>query len=158
MIELSNIEALKKENISIESAKDEFKIMVDKITNLKNNIEKEMENINKIFDKTINDIKNYFRKKHEELLKQEKELQEKLQNEVTKTKEKMENILSEINEEIRLNNRINKVVTKLEKEDINIVKIISCISKIKESVKSMNKTIEKPINNIKFNFEQEKKI
>ena len=148
---------MKKENISIESAKDEFNYMVDKITNLKDKIEKEMESINKIFDKTMNDIKDFFQKKYEELLKEEKELQEKLQNEVTKTKEKMENFLSEINEEIRLNNRINKMITKLEKEDMNTVKIISFVSKIKESVKSMNKTIEKPINNIKFNFEQEKK-
>ena len=72
MIELSNIEALKKENISIEAAKDELESVVVKITNLKDKIEKEIQNINKIFDKTINDIKIYFQKKHEELLKKEK--------------------------------------------------------------------------------------
>ena len=63
MIELSNIEALKKENISIEAAKDELESVVVKITNLKDKIEKEIQNINKIFDKTINDIKIYFQKK-----------------------------------------------------------------------------------------------
>ena len=46
-----------------------------------------------------------------------------MQNEVTKVKEKMENTLSEINEEIRLNERINKITNKLEKDDENLVKI-----------------------------------
>ena len=71
----------------------------------------------------MNDIKQYFVEKHEELLKEENELIEKLQNEVTKVKEKMENALSEINEQIRLNDRINKITNKIEKDDANLTKI-----------------------------------
>ena len=80
-----------------------------------------------------------------------------MQNEVTKVKEKMENTLSEINEEIRLNERINKITNKLEKDDENLVKIISFISKIKNTMKIMNETMKKPLKNIKFNFQKENK-
>ena len=83
---------------------------------------------------------------------------EKLQNEVTKVKEKMENTLSEVNEQIRLNDRINKITNKLEKDDANLIKIISFISKIKNSMNIMNETIKKPLKNIKFNFLKEKSL
>ena len=69
----------------------------------------------------------------------------------------MENTLSEINEEIRLSDRINKISNKIEKDDENQVKIISFISKIKNSIKMMNETIKKPLKNIKFNFQKESK-
>ena len=105
----------------------------------------------------MNDIKQYFIEKHEELIKEENELIEKLQNEVTKVKEKMENTLSEINEEIRLSERINKISNKIEKDDANLMKIISFISKIKNSITTMNETLKKPLKNIKFNFQKEKK-
>ena len=129
----------------------------EKVLNLKDKIEKEIININDLFDKTMNDIKQYFIEKHEELIKDEKELIEKLQNEVTKVKEKMENTLSEINEEIRLSERINKISNKIEKDDENLIKIISFISKIKNSITTMNETMKKPLKNIKFNFQKEKK-
>ena len=105
----------------------------------------------------MNDIKQYFIEKHEELIKEENELIVKLQNEVTKVKEKMENTLSEINEEIRLSERINKISNKIEKDDANLMKIISFISKIKNSITTMNETLKKPLKNIKFNFQKEKK-
>ena len=69
----------------------------------------------------------------------------------------MENTLSEINEEIRLSDRINKISNKIEKDDENLVKIISFISKIKNSIKMMNETIQKPLKNIKFNYQKESK-
>ena len=84
-------------------------------------------------------------------------MQEKLQNEVTKTKEKLENLLTETNEEIKLGERIKKITNKIEKEDKNIIKIISFISKIKESIQNMIETTSKPLKNIKFNFEEEKR-
>ena len=129
----------------------------EKVSNIKDKIEKEIININNLFDKTMNDIKQYFIEKHEELIKEENELIVKLQNEVTKVKEKMENTLSEINEEIRLSERINKISNKIEKDDANLMKIISFISKIKNSITTMNETLKKPLKNIKFNFQKEKK-
>ena len=157
MVELNDKESLKKQDLTIEKALEEFNSIFEKVSNLKNKIESEIVNINTVFDKTMNDIKQYFVEKHEELLKEENDLIEKLQNEVTKVKEKMENTLSEINEQIRLNDRINKIKNKLEKDDANLIKIISFISKIKNSMNIMNETIKKPLKNIKFNFLKEKK-
>ena len=74
---------------------------------------------------------------------------------MTKTKEKLENLLTETNEEIKLGERIKKITNKIEKEDNNIIKIISFISKIKESIQNMIETTSKPLKNIKFNFEKE---
>ena len=76
---------------------------------------------------------------------------------MTKTKEKLENLLTETNEEIKLGERIKKITNKIEKEDKNIIKIISFISKIKESIQNMIETTSKPLKNIKFNFEEEKR-
>ena len=84
-------------------------------------------------------------------------MQEKLQNEVTKAKEKLENLLTETNEEIKLGERIKKITNKIEKGDNNIIKIISFISKIKESIQTMIETSSKQLKNIKFNFQEEKK-
>ena len=69
----------------------------------------------------------------------------------------MENLLTETNEEIRLGERIKKITNKIEKGDNNIIKIISFISKIKESIQTMIETSSKPLKNIKFNFQEEKK-
>ena len=80
-----------------------------------------------------------------------------MQNEVTKVKEKMENTLSEINEEIRLNDRINKIANKLEKDDENLIKMIAFVPKIKNHIAIMNETMKKPLKNIKFNFQKENK-
>ena len=76
---------------------------------------------------------------------------------MTKTKEKLEILLTETNEEIKLGERIKKITNKIEKEDNNIIKIISFISKIKESIQTMIETSAKPLKNIKFNFEEEKR-
>ena len=51
---------MKKENISIETIKDEFN------DQKKDKIEKEKENINKKFEGAIKDINNYFILRHEE--------------------------------------------------------------------------------------------
>jgi len=148
---------LKKEKITIELTKDEFNTTFDKVINLKDKIEKEIENLNKKFDKTMKDIQNYFILKHEELIKEESVLTEKLKNEVTKTKEKIETFLSELNEQIKLSNRIIKISNKLDKKEKNYLKNISYISKMKELIKNMNKIIIKPLKNIKFRFEEEKR-
>ena len=66
-------------------------------------------------------------KKHEKLIKEENDLKEKLDNEVTKVKEKLENYLSESNLLIQINERINKGIQKLDKNEKNIVKKLSYI-------------------------------
>ena len=82
---------------------------------------------------------NSFVLKHEELVKQENDIREKLQIEVTKIKEKLENYLSNANNQIKINERINQGIKKLEKEEKNILKSLTYISKINKNQKDMKK-------------------
>ena len=49
-------------------------------------------------------------------------MKERLQNEVTKIKEKLENYLIESKNEIKISERINKGIKKMENEEKNIIK------------------------------------
>jgi len=122
------------------------------LINLKCKTEKEIENINKLYDKTINDMEQSFQQKHEQLLKKENDLKEQLQNEVTKIKEQLENLLSELNNEIKINDKINKGYKKLQIENNNLEKAISeenlirnltYISKQNKNKKQMRKILKK---------------
>ena len=148
---------MKKENITIETTKDEFNTMFDEVIILKDKIEKEMENINKKFEETLKAINNYFIIKHEELIKEENGLVEKMQSEVKNVKEKVKIFLFELNEQIKLSNRITENINKLDKEENNYLKNIVYVSKMKESIKNMNKIITKPLKNIRFFFSRRKK-
>ena len=70
-------------------------------------------------------------------------MKEKLDNEVTKVKEQLENYLSELNNEIKLNERINKGIKKLEKDENNMFRTLSYISKINKNKKEMKKLSQK---------------
>ena len=83
-----------------------------------------------------------FQKKHEELIKQENDLKEKLQNEVTKVKEKLEYFLSQCNTEIRIKEKIEKGIKNLEKNEKNLIKTLTYISKINKMQKEMNKIFQ----------------
>ena len=91
LLELSDIDSLEKQKLTIEMSTKEFKEIIDKIIIVKNKIEKEINNINYLYEKTINDLTNSFLEKHDILIKEENKIKEKLQIEVTKTKEKLEN-------------------------------------------------------------------
>ena len=54
-----------------------------------------------------------FQRKHEVLLKQENNLREELQNKVTKSKEQLEYFWSDINNDIRIGEKIIKGIKKL---------------------------------------------
>ena len=97
-------------------------------------------------------------KKHEILLKEENNIKEKLQNEVTKTKEQLENIWSQLNNEIKLNERINQGLKKFENEDKNINKILSYISKINKNKKELNTLLQKEMKGIRFHMKKKKVI
>ncbi len=106
----------------------------------------------------MNDLTNSYLKKHEKLLKEENELKEKLQIEVTKVKEKFENFLSELNIEIKISERINKGIKKMENEEKNIIKILSYVSKINKTQKKMKNCLNKIIKSIRFSYEEEKSV
>ena len=156
LLKLSDSEELKKENITIESTTKEFNENINKIIELKNKIENEINKINILYEKTIDELSKSYLKKHEILLKEENELKDKLQNEVTKVKEQLENYLSESNNEIKLSERINKGIKKMENEDKNMIKILSYVSKINKTQKNMKKLFSQLMRNIKFKYEEEK--
>ena len=116
-MELSDIDSLQKQNITIESSSKEYTQIIEKAILLKNNIEKEINEINKLYEKTINDITKFFQEKHEKLLKEENDMKEELQIKVTKTKEKLENFWSEANSQIKLSERIQQGIKKMENEE-----------------------------------------
>ena len=92
MIEINDEESLKKENITIELFTKEF---IHKPINLKNKIEKEINEINNYYNDVKSQINKKFKEEHEKLIIEENNLIDKLENGVTKTKENLEKYLSE---------------------------------------------------------------
>lgn len=79
--------------------------------------------------------------KHNNLLQQENNLKEKLQNDVTKIKEKLEDYLSELNNQIKINEKIIKAYKNLDKYENNLIATLSYVSKISKSEKKNEKNI-----------------
>ena len=116
ILEISDVDSIKKENISLENSTEDLTNIVEKIKLLKDKIEKEINNINILYEKAIEDLTKDFKEKIENLKKAEKEIKEKLENEVTKVKEKLENILSEIYNLVNMIEKINKGIKNLIKK------------------------------------------
>ena len=91
MIEITE-EALKKENLSIESYAKQLDCFMKKIIDLKDVIMIETDKINKLYEKIDSEVTKSYQTKHENLLKEEENLKQILKTEVTKIKEKLENI------------------------------------------------------------------
>ena len=117
-------EELKKENITIENSSNEFNENTQKIIKLKNTIEKEITEIDKLFEKVKSEATNSYNKKREKLDNEEKELKDKLQTEVTKIKEQLELFLSESNKLIKISEKINKGIKAFEKEEKKMIKTL----------------------------------
>ena len=91
------------------------------------------------------------------MLKDENELIKKLKNEITKIKEQLENHFSDSNLIIKNNEKINKGIKYLEKEeDKNMLKTLSYISKINKTKKEMRKLDGKLMKNLNIEFNEEK--
>ena len=135
---------------------EEFNCLREKTKELKNKIEKEIEKINNLYENVNNEVTKYFKDKHEILIKEENELKEKLKNEVNKIKEKLEIYLSESNNNIKINERINKGIKNIENEDKNMIKILSYVSKINKNKRNNKKLFSELMKNIKFKYEEDK--
>ena len=96
--------------------------------------------------------------KHEKLLKEENDLKEKLENEITKVKERLENYLSELNNEIKLSERINKGIKKMENEEKNMIKILSYVSKTNKTQKKLQNLLKKYVKSLTFSYEEKNSI
>ena len=68
ILEISNEESLKKENITLEYSAKEFNDIVQKIICLKEKIENEIDKINNLYEKTVDELAKSFQKKHEKLI------------------------------------------------------------------------------------------
>ena len=147
---------MKKENITIESSKEDFNKLSEKATTLKNSIEEQISKINNLYDKVNEEITKSFEIRHENLIKKEKELKEELQNRVTQIKEKLEYFLSESNRILRIREKITKGIQSLEKEkEKNMIKILSYVSKINNNKKETNDFLAKLMKNLNLNFQEE---
>ena len=94
--------------------------------------------------------------KHNNLLQQENNLKEKLQNDVTKIKEKLEDYLSELNNQIKINEKIIKAYKNLDKYENNLIATLSYVSKISKSEKKMKKIFAQLMKSTFFKYEDEK--
>ena len=156
MIEITDDESLKKENITIDKSKDEFNNFYQKVNSLKDSIENEINKLNNLYDKIYEQITKSFEIKHEKLIKQENELKEELQNKVTQTKEKLENFWSKSNGVIRICEKINKGIKILEKEsEKNMIKVLSYISKMNSNKNDINFLLVTLMKNLDMNFLEE---
>ena len=157
MIELTDINSLEKENITIEVNKNEFNDISQKAIDLKNKIENEINKINKLYEETIDKLTKSFQIKHEKLVKEENDLKENLQVKVTKKKEGLEKYLSIFENEIKNNERIKKGIVKMEneKEEKNMLKVLSYISNISKFMKKMKELYSEPKQSLKFHYIEE---
>ena len=156
LIYIKDEDLLRKENISIESYTYEFNEMLNKSKNLKEKIEKEIKSIDNLYDNINNKINKSYEIEHEKLLKEENNLKENLKNKVTKIKEKLENFLSKIDELIRINEKINKGIQILEKEnesEKNMIKNLSYVSRINKNKKVIQNIFSILMKNINISFQ-----
>ena len=148
-MEIDDEESLKNENIEIESSKKEFDININKLNNLKNQIEKEMEEIDNTYEKVDKETTKSFELKREKLNKEESDLKEKLKTEVTKVKEKFELSLTEINQLLKTCEKIIKGINILEKEkEKNMIKTLSYISRININKEKMREIFQELMKNL----------
>ena len=133
----------------------EFNDYIQKVTALKDKIENEITEIDKLYDDINKKIKKSFEQKHEKLIKEENDLREKLQNEVTKVKEKLEKCFSDSNTLIKTGEKINKGIKNLEKEEKNIIKTLSYVSKINKNQKEMKTLVSELMKSLKISYKEE---
>ena len=100
-----------------------------------------MTEIDKAFEKVDNELTKSFEMKRE-----------KLKTEVTKIKSKFEKHLSDINNIIKTCDRIVKGVKSLEKEEKNMLKTLSYVSKINKNQKEMKNLFQQLMINMKISY------
>ena len=153
---LNDEASLKKENITVDSASNNFDEHNGKINELKKKIENEITKTNKVYDKIKNEIVIFYEEKQKNLKEEENKLKENLDNEVTKVKEQLENFFSQCDQIIKLNERIRKGLEKMKKDkENNMRKILSYVSKMNKNQKDTNDLLSQSMSNLNLNFDKE---
>ena len=155
-MDITDLESFKNNNINFEISTEEYSQIGSNLVKLKDDIEKEINNINQLYDKTIKDITNSFIKKHENLVYEENNLKERLENEVKRKKDQLKSYLSQTNHQIKLNERIKKGAEKIRKEEENIVVTLFYVSVINKSRIGMKSLLDIPMKTINFYYKEDK--
>ena len=143
--------------MTIESSTVDFDQNNKLITDLKKQIELEIDKINNLYEKINNQVVVFFKKKHEKLIEEEIKLKEKLKTEVTKIKKKLENHLSDCNNIIKGNEKIKNGITKLKNnKENNIRKVVSYISTINKNEKKTNLLLNESLKSLEISFNESK--
>ena len=159
LIFINDEESLKKENLTFDSISNDFNKTNEQISVLRKEVEEEIIKINNLYEDTNKKVTAFFEEKHKKLLEEENNIIEKLNNQVTKTKEKLEYYLSECNEIIRINEKIQKGITKVKNDnENNLRRTLSYISAVNKNNKKVNLLLNQPLKNIKLNFDEKESI
>ena len=144
-----------KENITIEDSIGEYNEYYEKICKLKEKVEKEMIKLDDLYSQVDKDLSKSFEEKHLALTKQEGIIRDKMQNEVTKIKEKLEQYLSQFNMLIKSCEKINKGIKVFDKEEKQMIRILSYVSKINKNKKEMKALLGEKMKNLKIEYIKE---
>ena len=160
VVPIEDEETFKKENINVQDYIKEFDTSAKNVVKVKIKIENEFNKINELYEKMAKETIKTFELKHEKLIKEEKEIKDKLDNEVTKIKSELEEYLSLANSLIRNYEKINKGIQELNKEkqkqNINLIKKLTYVSKLNKAQKEMNKISKIYMKNLKLDFIDDK--
>ena len=156
LLEISDIDSLEKENITIDASSKDLDDKIQKIIKLKNKIEEEINKINSLYDKVNDDLSKSFKIKHEQLKKEEDEIKRKLDNEVSKVKENLENFLSQCNNNIKISKIIKKGIEKFDNKEKNMMKTLSYVSKINKVKNDCENILNKLIKSLNFYYVENK--
>ena len=152
-LRINDEEGLKKENIIIEKSMKDYNENKNRIKVLKNKIENEIIEIDKLYDKVDKKVTQSYELKHEKLIKEENELKDKLKNEVTKIKENLELNISKINNILRKSERIIKAMKSIKEEENKLIKKLNYISNINKNQKEMNIIFQLLMKNLNISFD-----
>lgn len=108
------------------------------------------------YEKAMEDIRNGYMKKHEQLMTEEYDLVEKLRFNETKYKDMLENLLTEYDKSIKLSEKINKGMKKMENEEKNVLKVLSYVSKANQAHKDMINLSQKMMESVNFIYQEDK--
>ena len=153
IIDISDKESFEENNISYKETLSEFEKRFQKAKNLKQNLEEEIEKINKSRDATIEKIKNNYKERYLRLKEEEANLEAELDLKVTEIKDELEKYLTESNDMLLFFERTNKALKNYEKKnnnnDIKTLCYISEIQKVNDKTKYL---LEKPLKNIDIEY------
>ena len=158
VLEVNDIENLKKEKISIEDTKSEYEIFTKKSENLKMNIEKEINNINNLSNKIKDEIISEYDIKIQNLKNEMKKLIDEIDLNTNKTlkilNENMNKIQNQINKNIQVDESLKYLVNL---KDDQIIKKLSYISNVNKHEKDTNLILSELMKSLKFTYSSENK-